>query len=63
MTKREARRLEKAMIAYGTAESDCGEWNKSDSVESWEKVYGGAQKAEQRLRRLLGLPVGPPHDA
>lgn len=53
MTKRERDRLEKAIFEYGERQFECGEWDRGESEETWDSVYGRAVTAREKLDALL----------
>lgn len=56
MTKRQIERITRALSAYGEAQFECGEWNRDDSDERYDTVLARANRAEDRLRKAIGLP-------
>ncbi len=48
--------LDAALRAYGEAQFDAGEWRRDEADEPYKKVHARVERAEARLRKLIGLP-------
>lgn len=55
MHTKEERQISKALGAFAQAMFECGEWTR-DSKQTYDKVHNDAIKAENRLRKLIGMP-------
>lgn len=53
MTKRERERIQKAIVAYGTAQFECGEWDRNESDGTYDAAMGRADRAATRLWKAI----------
>lgn len=57
MTKRERERLTKAIRDYGETHFEAGEWDRNESDESWDTVYGRLLRAQARVEKMLDIKL------
>lgn len=58
--KRDESKILTALSIYAEANFEAGEWDRNESDEPYSRVHGRVERAEAKLRALLGLPPKVP---
>lgn len=55
LTKRQRERITQALRTLGETNFQCGEWDRNESDEPYDRVCARAERARTRVYKLLGL--------